>query len=741
MARNPAGSFFLFIAALSLWCISQLITVISSMIDTVVLLLPQHAYQITEPDKFVPSARLITRINTRAVHGIQSRQNPTKKELLAGIYKPRLTLFHSANSRNSKEIVLKIELSLPKLFFGNNFQELKGKDLQPLLQRLADTLGQMEVIVDPLELAKAPVSMIHYSKNIMLKDGSTPYHYINKLKESNMKMSLDVNQTDYRNEGHSYKWHCNSYEIVFYDKIKDLEKAKLSDKRAIEKDSAIQLKLFPELVQRKKKLEILRMEVRLNKRQKMKQLFKKLNITSDLTLKSLFNPTMSKKILLHYLDELESKRFSLLDYTAVNDKALLADLIFSNPELSPRRIFQIFGLSKALAAINVRELKQMSKCSKRRWDRIIADAKEIKSSMVKRDFDDIRKKIISSYVLKIFNIKRGFNMSFGFYITNEKPDHYIYLDNNIFRILKRDPAFWNNFFNAFAGKYPEVFEHAAIKFMFSWAQLMEDVDLGQILSKIEQSIIWKKKIVGKKIFGKNDHADTLDEYFTVAREVIKDVPELQKEALLKKIDASILISSKEAHLLVKNTLQLVRPIIEKNNYLDELSFELAWAFITSNPFIKSYQQWVERKTYLDSLIALWHKFASERKEFNFYRLAERHYDNYTRCLLGLNDSVAEKILLIKPIKPLSDLCDAELIYFTRLGIREESQKKVKIIGITFDEEKDILPRATIFNRTLEDLKRDVEGWNVSEVLGEIFCVVPDIIDRTKIIEVKRIRVE
>lgn len=97
-------------------------------------------------------------------------------------------------------------------------------------------------------------------------------------------MSLDVNQTDYRNEGHSYKWHCNSYEVVFYDKIKDLEKAKQSEKRSIEKDNAIQLHLFPEL-RKSNKLEILRMEVRLNKRQKMKHLFAKLGMKSDLSLK------------------------------------------------------------------------------------------------------------------------------------------------------------------------------------------------------------------------------------------------------------------------------------------------------------------------------------------------------------------------------------------------------------------------------------------------------------------------
>ncbi|CAN5117679.1 hypothetical protein BH09DEP1_BH09DEP1_6340 [soil metagenome] len=382
------------------------------MIDTVVILLSSHSYIITDPDKFVPSyfakatkdgsARWITGISSSAVHGIQSRQNPTKKELLAGVYKPRLTLFPSANTRNTRDIVLKVELSLPKLFYGNNFQELKGKELQPLLARLSYTLDQMGVIVDPLELAKAPVSVVHYSKNIRFTDGSTPYHYINKLKESNMKMSLDVNQTDYRNEGHSYKWHCNSYEIVFYDKIKDLEKAKLSDKRATgEKDNAIQLNLFPQL-RKKKKLEILRMEVRLNKRQKMKQLFGRIGIKSDLSLKSLFKPAISKKVLLHYINELESKRPPLIDYKATSDKALLADLIFNNPMVNSKRIIQMYGLSKALEIVNRRELSAMfSKYNQRQWHRLMSDAKEIKLPRIQSPFEIIREHIMKFKVLKL----------------------------------------------------------------------------------------------------------------------------------------------------------------------------------------------------------------------------------------------------------------------------------------------------------------------------------------------------
>ena len=370
------------------------------MIDTVVLLLPQDSFQILNPDAFVPSARWITNQTARAVYGMRSKQNPTKKELRAGIYKPHLTLFYHAHQ---KEIMLKIELSLPKLFYGNNFQELKGKDWQPLLQKLSSTLGQMEVIADPHELAQAPVSMVHYSKNIVFRDGSTPYHYIKKIKEANIKLSLDTNQTDYRNEGHSYKWHCNSYEVVFYDKIKDLEKAKLSEKRAIEKDNAIQLKLFPKFAQRIKKFEILRMEVRLNKRQKIKQLFAKLGIKSDLTFKGLFKPAISKKVLLHYLDELESKRLPLLDYKAANDKALLAELIVNNPEIKAPKILQIYGLAKALEVFNIRELRGMfSKHNQKGRYRLMADVKEVRlKGKQGSSFEPIREQIMKFRALKV----------------------------------------------------------------------------------------------------------------------------------------------------------------------------------------------------------------------------------------------------------------------------------------------------------------------------------------------------
>ncbi|HEX2977550.1 MAG TPA: hypothetical protein VHO47_00290 [Candidatus Babeliales bacterium] len=401
-ARTECGPLFLLRTHLSL-CYHLRIRImdVQQMIDTVILRLSKDRFSINNPDKFQPSARWI--LDNAANPGIKSIQNPTKKELHADIYKPHLTLSNRINSSGAFEPLLKIELSLAKLFFGNNFDELKSKDFTPLIQKLGATLQEMGIETTTKQLSQAPLAGIHYSKNIPLTDGSTPYHFINKIKEANVKLSLDVNQTDYRNEGHSYKWHCNSYEIAFYDKIRDLEKAKLSSKRAIEKDSELQLNLFDRFATRRK-LEFLRMEVRLNKREKIKKLFKSLNIKSDLSFKSLFKPTISKKILLHYLDEIESKRSVLIDYKG-NDKSLLAALLINNPDLNTKQILQIFGLKKALEVMSARELRsRFAKCHQRSWYRLMADVNKINLPSSQNPFGVIREQLSKFKPLRLASI-------------------------------------------------------------------------------------------------------------------------------------------------------------------------------------------------------------------------------------------------------------------------------------------------------------------------------------------------
>lgn len=362
----------------------------AAMIDTVILTLVEGTFEIINPDAFMPSARWALPEHTYNLRGMISTQNPTKQELAMGIYKPRLTLSNRYKALTGYKTLLKIELSLPKLFFGNNFEELAQKDFLIVVQKLCTALQTMGITTDVDTLAKAPVSVIHFSKNILLTDGSTPYHYISKIKDANIKLSLDVNQTDYRNEGHSYKWHSSSYELVFYDKIRDLEKAKTSDKRSMEASNAIQLHMYDAL-HNKKNFEVLRMEARLNNRRKIQQMLKLLNVKAALSLKGLFKTAIARKVLLHYLDEVERARPRLLDFKANNAKALLVELIFGNPDASPRRIMQLYGMKLALEHMSVRELRTMlGPHNKRSWYRLAADMQEVQLKQAPKPFAVIR---------------------------------------------------------------------------------------------------------------------------------------------------------------------------------------------------------------------------------------------------------------------------------------------------------------------------------------------------------------
>jgi len=144
------------------------------------------------------------------------------------------------------------------------------------------------------------------------------------------------------------------------------------------------------------------MEVRLNKRQKIKQLFKILGINADLTFKKLFKPAISKKILLHYLDEIESKRPILLDYKKTGAKSFMAALIANNPTLGINKLFRLLGLKYALESATLRELRNLfAQGSKNGWYRLMSDVKTIKLPIKQSPFFVIREHLVKFKPLQI----------------------------------------------------------------------------------------------------------------------------------------------------------------------------------------------------------------------------------------------------------------------------------------------------------------------------------------------------
>ena len=72
----------------------------------------------------------------------------------------------------------------------------------------------------------------------------------------------------------------------------------------------------------------------------------------------------------------KAKGLPCLIIRAANDKALLADLIFNNPDLIKKNIADVW-IIKALEIINMRELRGMlSKQNQRDWNRLMGDTKK-----------------------------------------------------------------------------------------------------------------------------------------------------------------------------------------------------------------------------------------------------------------------------------------------------------------------------------------------------------------------------
>ncbi len=342
------------------------------MLDTIVLTLNQTECAITDMARFSPSARGFYEppyYMLGARGNFSCYQNHTKAEFEQGVYKPRLTLTQRI-ARTGFSITLRIEFSAPKLCFGNNFSELRDSDFERVLEILHHKLAGMGIRVSRDALRYAAISAIHYSKNIPLTDYSTCSMVMGELGKMNLTKRLDLAKTDYRNEGHAIRAHANNHEIVFYDKVKDLEQARISEKRALERDNIIQRDLF-QRVNRPRQLEVLRMEVRLGNRAKIKALLAQLGIKAGMTFQELFSAAIAQKVLLHFWYE-STRDMPLLALSQFKpEDIMLAMIAEGKGTTKPAKLLQRLGALMLMRSIGMRGMKALlgKHCTSRTWQR------------------------------------------------------------------------------------------------------------------------------------------------------------------------------------------------------------------------------------------------------------------------------------------------------------------------------------------------------------------------------------
>lgn len=267
------------------------------MIDTVKLAIPYHE----RPEWY---GNIHKRINSGyGKGGIFTAQIRPKYDERTykrnGIYLPRLWYVERPPTQSrSKTYELYIELSLPKLYFGNNFSELTDDLFSAVVSVLSEALLDIyDICVSPTEIKHATVSRIDYSKNIVFTDRTPVSMIINTLATADVTKTYDIQNTNHKNGGQTYHIHNNSIDVVMYDKVADLRQAKVSEKRTHEKDNYTQLNLINEF-DKHPNVTIPRWEIRLNNRRRIRQELKKIGVSENLRFNNLFSSDISRKVLL-----------------------------------------------------------------------------------------------------------------------------------------------------------------------------------------------------------------------------------------------------------------------------------------------------------------------------------------------------------------------------------------------------------------------------------------------------------
>lgn len=263
------------------------------MIDTVKIAVPYH----TRPEWFDRVAKTTKHIANSGV--FISSVYPGNGYKRLGSYLPKLQYVERpATTTREKTYALNIELSLPKLYFGNNFNELTDELFSVVVNKLSERLqNAYDVRISPSEIEQATLSRVDYSKNTIFTDHTPVSTIVGAIETADIAKTYDVQKTDFKNGGLIYHIHTNSIDIVMYDKVADLRQAKVSDKRTHEKDNYSQLNLISEF-EKHKNVTIPRWEIRLNNRRSIRKELKAIGARDDLRFSHLFSTDISRNILL-----------------------------------------------------------------------------------------------------------------------------------------------------------------------------------------------------------------------------------------------------------------------------------------------------------------------------------------------------------------------------------------------------------------------------------------------------------
>ena len=362
-----------------------------SMIDTLAIRIKYPNFKVLNPQLFSPA--LIIKETPQYFNNFSQAptaygknrfkkytQNMTASDKKNSVYKPKLTAYQRFDSDNREIYDLHIEFSVPKIIFGNSVREVGEEHLGAVVGILKRQLGLMGIEIYVEKLLKAIVVKAHFSKNVPLPRPMNAQDAIAGLYKADMGKGKDINMREFRNGGQALYFYATSYNVIFYDKLRDIATPR---NKSVDKD-----KLKTERVLLKSgefEQEILRFEVRLAKQTKLNTFLSDLleREVKGITLEEIFKKEICQKSLLKTWGEITNIPANQLAFKLGNSPEEIFDEMIKG--LSPDK--KIHSLKKTLASFGLYTLIQLKgvrwvrnriekNWTEKSWGRLSPDIKE-----------------------------------------------------------------------------------------------------------------------------------------------------------------------------------------------------------------------------------------------------------------------------------------------------------------------------------------------------------------------------
>lgn len=216
-------------------------------------------------------------------------------------YKPHKTYYPHVEIRKyiapypkSVTTSLVVKVSLPKLVYGNNLMELVDGDFQTCCTKLSDILYQMGILITPQQIAQyGDVRGFEYGKNLLTDRIPVSFILSEISRAQPIHHCMDIQRVAYQNGGEKLVLYSKGYELVFYDKTKELQKEL--------KQPYCYLPVPLKAAVQKNQINVLRMELRFHNRKSwQKMLYPYCSQIRFATFQDIFSSRLARAILLHY---------------------------------------------------------------------------------------------------------------------------------------------------------------------------------------------------------------------------------------------------------------------------------------------------------------------------------------------------------------------------------------------------------------------------------------------------------